>query len=800
MVEKIPGYCALCISRCGCMSQVKDGKLIAVGPLPGHPTGKTLCIKGRAAPEMVYSPDRVLTPLKRTNPKSDPNPGWQQISWDEALTISVNKIRAASREIGPEAVCFGVTTPSGTGISDSFVHINRLAHAFGSPNTLFATENCNWHKDFTPGYTFGNTIGMPDYKSSGCIILWGFNPTTSWLAQAELINQAVKRGAKLVVIDPRKVGFANKADEWLRVRPATDGPLAMALSHQLISQNLYDKHFIQHWSNGTLLVDAESGELIKANELNLNFAVEPTHNSYLAWDAVQNMVVVYDADSAKYRAPDSHPFEDAKTELSTTPLNCDNLALFGSFHIVTNRGVIKVKPAFQLYAAECSKYSPEVAEAITAIPAQQIIATAQLIASSAPVSYFTWTGTAQQQEATQTSRAMALLYALTGDLDKQGGNVYFTKPPIANQFGLDLLADDQRSKTLGNSERPLGPATMGWISSKDLHRTITEGEPYQTKALVSFGGNPLLTKPNADDASQVLKQLDFYLHIDMFHNATSQYADIILPAASPWERPGFYPGFQVSQQAESFIQLRPAVISPIGDSKSDSWIVFELAKRLQLEDRMFDGDPDRALAKLLAPMGLGDDLLDKLKSHPEGIATPQTTIYQKYSSDGFATPTKKLEIFSTGFQHHGYSPIPQFAAIESKHNNGSPGIDTDHLEFPLYLISAKEVAYCHSQQRELPSLKKRRSEPLVEIALKTAAEYGISAGDWVLIETHMGAIQARAKISGSLGDETICCQYGWHDDANGKSWNYSKLITDLAFDPISGSNLLRNSRCRISKV
>jgi len=82
-VERIPGFCALCRSRCGCISVVEDGRLVAVEPDPSHPTGASLCVKGRAAPELVYASDRLLHPLRRTSPKGAPDPGWEQISWDE---------------------------------------------------------------------------------------------------------------------------------------------------------------------------------------------------------------------------------------------------------------------------------------------------------------------------------------------------------------------------------------------------------------------------------------------------------------------------------------------------------------------------------------------------------------------------------------------------------------------------------------------------------------------------------------------------------------------------------------------
>src|SRR5690625_2071841 len=109
----IPGFCTLCRSRCGTLNHVRVGKLIAVEELPSHPTGRATCAKGRAAPELVDHPERILYPLKRTNPKGDPNPAWQRISWEEALdevAARLNDIRTR----GAERVAFAVTTPSGT--------------------------------------------------------------------------------------------------------------------------------------------------------------------------------------------------------------------------------------------------------------------------------------------------------------------------------------------------------------------------------------------------------------------------------------------------------------------------------------------------------------------------------------------------------------------------------------------------------------------------------------------------------------------------------------------------------------
>src|SRR5262245_40506596 len=108
----VPGYCALCISRCGSIAVVENGRFVALEPDPSHPTGKALCAKGLAAPELVYHPDRLLYPMRRTRPKGDPDPGWQRISWDEALDTVAQRLRAIAAEHGAESVVFSVASPS----------------------------------------------------------------------------------------------------------------------------------------------------------------------------------------------------------------------------------------------------------------------------------------------------------------------------------------------------------------------------------------------------------------------------------------------------------------------------------------------------------------------------------------------------------------------------------------------------------------------------------------------------------------------------------------------------------------
>src|SRR5687767_8478777 len=112
--QRMQGYCGLCIARCGTVATVEEGRFTRLDPDPSHPTGQALCAKGRAAPELVYHPERLTYPLRRTRPKGDPDPGWERISWDTALDLTAAAMRRVAARHGSQAVAFTVSSPSTT--------------------------------------------------------------------------------------------------------------------------------------------------------------------------------------------------------------------------------------------------------------------------------------------------------------------------------------------------------------------------------------------------------------------------------------------------------------------------------------------------------------------------------------------------------------------------------------------------------------------------------------------------------------------------------------------------------------
>ena len=280
-----------------------------------------------------------------------------------------------------------------------------------------------------------------------------------------------------------------------------------------------------------------------------------------------------------------------------------------------------------------------------------------------------------------------------------------------------------RTLRLGGTARPRprprraaarARSRLGIVTSDDIYRAIQEGHPYPVRGLVGFGANLLLAHADSRRGRAALAALDFYVHADLFMNPTAELADIVLPVATPFEREALKIGFDVSAEAQSLVQLRPPVVEPRGEARADTDIVFDLACRLGLGAHFWDGDIEAAYRHQLGPSGVS---LDTLRENPGGVRVPLQTRYRKYAEqtdgipNGFATPTRKIELYSETFLEHGYPPLPDFDEPLV-----GPVSRPDLAErYPLILTCAKNTQFCESQHRALPSLRRRARDPEVEL-------------------------------------------------------------------------------------
>lgn len=789
--EEFRTYCPMCTAQCGVVALVEDGRFTKVKPDSEHPNGG-ICIKGSAAPEIVYSPDRLHHPMKRTRPKGDPDPGWVEITWEEALATTASRLTDMRMRHGPEAVVFGRSTPAGSAASDFEPWLVRLANAFGSPNVLATTHICTWNWLFGSKHTFGTPTPPPDYENTHCILLWGANPRATIPTAAQRISRARSRGAKLIVVDPRRHNLAREADCWLRVRPGADGALALAMIHVLIEENLYDAAFVRDWTNGPFLVREDTNQLLRSGDLSSSAAPD----GFVAWESRRNRPIIY------------HP-ESGYDDNEVRP------ALGGNFTIRLGDGVsASCRPAFALLAARAARYAPERSEQITWVPADAVRRSARLFATERPSSYFSWAGLEMHTNAAQTNRALCCFYALTGQYDERGGNVIMATTPSRPVAGPQLLPKDKRDLRLGLADHPLGPqADPGSITAADLYDAILTGRPYQVGAAVLFGSDPLLGHGDGARGKQAFSALDFYVHADIFANPTAQFADLLLPAATPWESEAVkttFHGKGSTEDAARWAQTRKAIIPPRGGARSDLAVIFDLACRLGLADHFFGGDVEKAWRYQLEPSGL---TLEELRAHPVGLRTNLATRHRKYAATdaktgravGFATPSRKVELYSIRFAGAGYDPLPD-------HNEPAEGrIESSELarDYPLVLTSFRLLQFVDEQHRNVPRLRGEAREPVVEIHPDTAAGLGVRNGDWVNVETVAGRVRLKAKYNDALHPKVVSAPYGWwqacselglpgYDPLSPKGANINLIIPNTEIDPISASVPHRSRRCRVS--
>ncbi|RUM41631.1 MAG: molybdopterin oxidoreductase [Desulfocapsa sp.] len=244
----IRSVCRICHGGCGALITVRDNKVIKVTGDPQSPMSKGwMCVKGMNSPHIANHPDRLRTPLHRSNNKSG---SWQKISWEDALTRIAERMEKIRSGSGPESIALG----QGTG-RHHYMHVVRFANALGTPNWYEpGLAQCFIPRISVSNLTYGGFVTADYYGDTPpkCILFWGHNPLVS-SPDGELgiaVKRALEQGAIGIAVDPRRSETAKRCKLWLPVRPGTDAALALAMIHTIISEDLYDHPFVEHWTSG----------------------------------------------------------------------------------------------------------------------------------------------------------------------------------------------------------------------------------------------------------------------------------------------------------------------------------------------------------------------------------------------------------------------------------------------------------------------------------------------------------------------------------------------------------------------
>jgi anaerobic selenocysteine-containing dehydrogenase len=609
--------CYMCACRCGIRVHLEDGKIRYIEGNPEHPLNHgVICAKGSSGIMKQYSPARLTRPLLRKAGAERGAGEFEAISWERAfeiLTERLSKIRATD----PKKFALF------TGRDQMQALTGLFARQFGTPNYAAHGGFCSVNMAAGMIYTIGGSFwefGGPDLGRAKLFFMFGTAEDHHSNPLKIAISKFKRRGGRFVSINPVRTGYSAVADEWVPIKPGTDGALLLALIHEIIESGLYDRDFLVRYTNAGQLVNVdeandEFGMFVRTEVPQEEACYDPQNK--LWWDRTTNAPVLTHTEGAD-------PF------------------LFGNFKLADGTSV---KPSFQLLQERVRDCTPEWASQITGIPAATIRRLAHELGITArdetielpipwtdswgvehdsvtgnPVAFHAMRGLAAHSNGFQSIRALAILMTLLGTIDRPGG--FRHKAPFPRPIPPCARTPNTPLAIRPNS--PLDGMALGWPSDPDdlfvnddgspvridkafsweyplavhglMHNVITNawrGDPYRIDTLLIFMANMAWNSTmNTVEVRKMLNDRDengeykipFLVVCDAFQSETTAFADLVLPDTTYLERHDVMSMLDrpISEFDGPVDAVRIPVLPPTGECKPFQEVLIELASRLKL--------------------------------------------------------------------------------------------------------------------------------------------------------------------------------------------------------------------------
>lgn len=463
---------------------------------------------------------------------------------------------------------------------------------------------------------------------------------------------------------------------------------------------------------------------------------------------------------------------------------------------------------FDALSERAAKYTAEYAAEISGVPADDIIKAAEWY-SDAPSCFVSGHGIDAFSAGVQTYRAFHALVAISGNLDRVGGNRRVKKPAgFTNyievihkpEFRLPLEVEEQ---TIGADRFPLWAGPKGWQTAchnPSVINAVLTGKPYPVRAMYITGVNIVVTYPNTQKTIEALKSLDYLCVATHMMTPTAEFADLVLPKTTGLEDE------EISLEANGpCLSIVQPSHPPMGEARSDFWIAGELVKRLEARGRadarkFFPWHTKREFNQYL----LGDSGIEMKTLLETGYAEYD---YEQgnFAKDGFKTSTGKIELYSETLAGMGLDPLPDYVPTAG-------AITTTEIkaEFPLLLLTgAREKSYHHSRFRDQDWARKVAPDPWLQLHPDTAASYGVETDDWVTVETsgHDGTCRLKVRVTDETMKDIARTGMGWwYPEAPAPERGALDVNVNAALsydgpkDPVTGSSDIRGIPCRIIRT
>ncbi|MGE5124128.1 MAG: molybdopterin-dependent oxidoreductase [Acidobacteriaceae bacterium] len=838
--------CRMCGNKAWCSINVtlQDGVIVKIEGDTANPVshGK-LCARGQAAVYNLYNPYRVKAPMKRTNPKKgfDQDPGWVEISWEEALSTVADRLRRIRQE---DARKFAHMW--GFGGDWWVVQHEAFLPAFGTPNLLRSHGVlCPVH--YGCSLVQGTMLDKQDVEYCEYLVTIGgsLGPNIGSSHSTHALARARERGIKLIVVDPRCSHEATLAHEWIPIRPGTDLAFSLALLNVILNEiGIFDEPFLKRRTNAVYLIDEDG-----------YYALDPTTRKPLIWDPADQQAKVFDDQAIR------------------------DYALEGRYPVSG-----KLLPtAFTLVKEAMRSYSPEWAEEITTVPAATLRRVATEFVGAAKI------GEAITLDGVEFPFRPTLVKGERGSLGKYGGAYQHLLHKMINMVvgSLDVPGGD-----LGSETGPvLSPGPDGVVSPKkeaipvpfrfppdiDLaqfypnRHTLPHiawkaildpekyGIPYNIEALMIYGGNPITNNSNPDEAAAALCKIPFIVTIAYIFDEAAGFSDILLPEPALLERYGIQElgtGHFVQAQDADMLQVTgvlarvPVLPVPTNTRQADD-IYLELAERVGflygpggLNDHLNQfwnlQEPHKLdLTRRYTTPEILDRILKSKFAIEQGLDyfTDSGVYYhirsqaESYNSYYYPLGTTRYAFYfehllRTGdtlrhnlAAHHLSIPAQDMADVwrfyrAIPHWVGRPD-EKAHPDYDLVAMnwSTPQFRMHSSDQTSNPVLNEIATEAdpyqfVVLMNRETAARKGLREGEEVLVEAYWGGkTQGTLKLTsllhpdalglpGSHGFKSLHCN---PSTMRGPHFNSLLNSAEGSFDPLHGG-IDRNPRVKVSQV
>ncbi|RZI40457.1 twin-arginine translocation signal domain-containing protein [Herbaspirillum sp. HC18] len=617
-------FCHQCPARCGIDVYTTNGRVHAIyGTLDNPLSNGKLCPKGHYGQYLLYDPDRFKGPMKRTNPKKGRNedPGFVPISWDEALGIVANRLNTL-RDKG-ESHRFGLLFGRGWGATDAGL-FDDLAKLYGSPNIgINHSSMCSDASKKAKLCADGNySYNSYDYANTNYLLIFGasflesFRPLNyNMQVWGHMRTKAPK--TKVTVVDVHTSTTGAAADRLLLTKSGTDGALALAMAHVIVTEGLWDKKFVGDFVDGVnrfkagqavtlafteedvrnraaakekaaadkAAADKKDAEKTEADKAKAKATLEKLEKrlAEVKGDAEAEKSVAKKIAEFKKKETERVKVEDLVREQQAAIAKAEkpDADLKAGQTVFEEKWTLGLLEWWNAVLKDCT---PEWAEKITSIPAKDIATVAREFGSTRPAIALFERGATAHTNGIYNGIAIHALNALVGSFFAKGGLGYQSSVPWgklslkADDFMDDYAksADEHKKKRIDKAKTDAWPMVSNMM--QEIAKNHLKGDPYKMDTLMFYLTGPIFSGPECKDWEKAMAEV-FVIDTSPYPGETAIFSDLILPDHTYLER------LQIADtypfQGYPMAMIRTPAVKPLYDTKVFGDIVIDIGKRIK---------------------------------------------------------------------------------------------------------------------------------------------------------------------------------------------------------------------------